>query len=65
MELAGQMQALEEKLGTLRDGTEAVGLVLGNWEGVLRAITLAAGRLLCLWGLLGCAGYVRNRLTLV
>lgn len=43
-ELAGQMQMLEEKLGTLRDGTEAVGLVLGNWEGVLRAIGLAAGR---------------------
>ncbi|EPE29462.1 hypothetical protein GLAREA_00622 [Glarea lozoyensis ATCC 20868] len=40
--LAGQMQMLEEKLGTLSDGTEAVATVLGNWHNVLQAISMAS-----------------------
>jgi DASH complex subunit DAD2 len=40
--LAGQMGALEEKLATLRDGTEAVACVLANWDNVLRAISMAS-----------------------
>lgn len=42
-QMAGQMQALEEKLGTLGQGAEAVSLVLGNWAGVLRAVGMASG----------------------
>ncbi|EPS31879.1 hypothetical protein PDE_06837 [Penicillium oxalicum 114-2] len=40
--LAMQMQALESKIATLKDGTEAVACVLANWENVLRAISLAS-----------------------
>ncbi|KAJ5466857.1 hypothetical protein N7475_004609 [Penicillium sp. IBT 31633x] len=40
--LAVQMQALENKISTLKDGTEAVAYVLSNWDNVLRAITLAS-----------------------
>ncbi|KAJ5129209.1 uncharacterized protein N7515_005248 [Penicillium bovifimosum] len=40
--LAMQMQALESKISTLKDGTEAVAYVLSNWDNVLRAITLAS-----------------------
>ncbi|CAG7919972.1 unnamed protein product [Penicillium olsonii] len=40
--LAIQMQALESKVSTLKDGTEAVAYVLSNWDNVLRAITLAS-----------------------
>ncbi|KAJ6048974.1 uncharacterized protein N7446_011657 [Penicillium canescens] len=40
--LATQMQALETKVSTLNDGTEAVAYVLSNWDNVLRAITLAS-----------------------
>lgn len=40
--LAGQMGILEEKLATLREGTEAVACVLANWENVLRAISMAS-----------------------
>ena len=36
------MTALEEKLSTLRDGTEAVACVLANWESVLGAIGMAS-----------------------
>ncbi|KAL4999508.1 DASH complex subunit Dad2-domain-containing protein [Aspergillus recurvatus] len=43
--LAGQMEALQAKLETLRDGTEAVACVLANWDNVLRAITMASTRL--------------------
>ncbi|RDW83974.1 DASH complex subunit DAD2 [Aspergillus mulundensis] len=43
--LAGQMEALQAKLGTLRDGTEAVACVLANWDNVLRAITMASTKL--------------------
>ncbi|RDL39147.1 Uncharacterized protein BP5553_03487 [Venustampulla echinocandica] len=42
--LAGQMQMLEEKLSTLSDGTEAVATVLGNWQNVLRAISMASSK---------------------
>ncbi|CAF9913051.1 hypothetical protein IMSHALPRED_000893 [Imshaugia aleurites] len=40
--LAAQMQALEEKLSTLSEGTEAVAAVLSNWHNVLRAINMAS-----------------------
>ncbi|KAJ5602166.1 hypothetical protein N7510_011700 [Penicillium lagena] len=40
--LAMQMQALESKVSTLKDGTEAVACVLANWENVLRAISIAS-----------------------
>ncbi|KAJ5587942.1 DASH complex subunit DAD2 [Penicillium hispanicum] len=43
--LAMQMQALESKIATLKDGTEAVACVLSNWENVLRAISLASSKL--------------------
>lgn len=41
--VASQMEALEQKLGTLSDGTEAIAVVLGNWHNVLRAINMASG----------------------
>ncbi|CBF87576.1 DASH complex subunit DAD2 [Aspergillus nidulans FGSC A4] len=44
-DLAGQMQALQAKLETLKDGTEAVACVLANWDNVLRAITMASTKL--------------------
>ena len=47
--LAGQMQQLEEKLGTLSSGTEAVAAVLGNWNSVLRAVYMASGELGTIW----------------
>ncbi len=43
--LAGRLGDLEEKLGTLRDGTEAVACVLANWDHVLRAISMASSEL--------------------
>ncbi|KAL4913471.1 DASH complex subunit Dad2-domain-containing protein [Aspergillus aurantiobrunneus] len=46
--LAGQMEALQAKLETLKDGTEAVACVLANWDNVLRAITMASTRLTAL-----------------
>lgn len=46
--LAEQMGILEEKLATLRDGTEAVACVLANWDNVLRAISMASSRCTCL-----------------
>ncbi|KAL1967495.1 hypothetical protein VTN77DRAFT_3010 [Rasamsonia byssochlamydoides] len=39
--LADRMQALEEKIGTLKEGTEAVACVLANWDNVLQAINMA------------------------
>ncbi|CDM30023.1 hypothetical protein DTO013E5_8278 [Penicillium roqueforti] len=42
--LAIQMQALDNKISTLKDGTEAVAYVLSNWDNVLRAITLASSK---------------------
>lgn len=36
------MSTLENKLGTLRDGAEAVACVLQNWEGVMSAIGMAS-----------------------
>ncbi len=41
--MASQMEALEQKLATLSDGTEAIALVLSNWHNVLRAINMASG----------------------
>ncbi|KAL4785067.1 DASH complex subunit Dad2-domain-containing protein [Aspergillus varians] len=43
--LAGQMEALQAKLETLKDGAEAVACVLANWDNVLRAITMASTKL--------------------
>ncbi|OJD19238.1 hypothetical protein AJ78_00768 [Emergomyces pasteurianus Ep9510] len=40
--LASQMEALEEKLTTLKDGTEAVACVMANWGNVLGAIRMAS-----------------------
>lgn len=42
--MATQMQALEKKLSTLNDGTQAVACVLSNWENVLRAISMASAK---------------------
>ncbi|KAI8252643.1 DASH complex subunit DAD2 [Colletotrichum sp. SAR 10_99] len=41
--VAGQMEALEQKLSTLSDGTEAIAMVIGNWHNVLGAINMASG----------------------
>lgn len=43
--MASQMEALEKKLATLSDGTEAIALVLANWHNVLRAINMASTKL--------------------
>ncbi|OLN95388.1 DASH complex subunit DAD2 [Colletotrichum chlorophyti] len=43
--VAGQMEALEQKLATLSDGTEAIAMVIGNWHNVLRAINMASAKL--------------------
>ncbi|KAH8125818.1 hypothetical protein ACSS6W_005625 [Trichoderma asperelloides] len=43
--VATQMEALEEKLSTLSDGTEAIAAVVGNWHNVLRAINMASTKL--------------------
>ncbi|KAB5585909.1 DASH complex subunit Dad2-domain-containing protein [Coniochaeta sp. 2T2.1] len=43
--VATQMEALENKLGTLSDGTEAIALVMSNWTNVLRAINMASSKL--------------------
>ncbi|CAK7232624.1 DASH complex subunit dad2 [Sporothrix curviconia] len=40
--VASQMEALEEKLSTLSDGTEAIATVMANWHNVLRAINMAS-----------------------
>ena len=41
-QMATQMSALEGKLATLKDGTEAVACILANWENVLKAISMAS-----------------------
>ncbi|KAJ9141957.1 hypothetical protein NKR23_g7512 [Pleurostoma richardsiae] len=43
--VASQMEALEQKLTTLSDGTEAIALVMANWHNVLRAINMASAKL--------------------
>ncbi|CAK7203356.1 DASH complex subunit dad2 [Sporothrix eucalyptigena] len=43
--VASQMEALEEKLSTLSDGTEAIATVMANWHNVLRAINMASTKL--------------------
>ncbi|KAL2837400.1 DASH complex subunit Dad2-domain-containing protein [Aspergillus pseudoustus] len=43
--LATQMEALQAKLETLKDGTESVACVLANWDNVLRAISMASTKL--------------------
>ncbi|KAF3025792.1 hypothetical protein G7054_g1819 [Neopestalotiopsis clavispora] len=43
--VANQMEALEAKLSTLSDGTEAIATVLSNWHNVLRAINMASAKI--------------------
>ena len=43
--LATQMGTLEEKLATLRDGTEAVSEVLKNWSNVMGVLRMVGGQL--------------------
>ncbi|KAI1418165.1 DASH complex subunit Dad2-domain-containing protein [Hypoxylon sp. FL1857] len=43
--VANQMEALEQKLATLSDGTEAIATVVGNWHNVLRAINMASTKI--------------------
>ncbi|PTB63806.1 hypothetical protein BBK36DRAFT_1103530, partial [Trichoderma citrinoviride] len=43
--MATQMEALEQKLATLSDGTEVIAAVVGNWHNVLRAINMASSKL--------------------
>ncbi|KKO98799.1 hypothetical protein THAR02_09100 [Trichoderma harzianum] len=43
--VATQMEALEQKLTTLSDGTEVIAAVVGNWHNVLRAIGMASSKL--------------------
>lgn len=40
--VADQMEALQQKLATLSDGTEAIAAVVGNWHNVLQAINMAS-----------------------
>ncbi|KAK9371369.1 DASH complex subunit Dad2-domain-containing protein [Lipomyces kononenkoae] len=42
---ATQMEQLQEKLATLVNGTEAVALVVSNWDSILRVINLASANL--------------------
>jgi len=44
-QLATQMTSLEEKLATLRDGTEAVSEVLKNWSNVLGVLQMVGSQL--------------------
>ncbi|TQS33533.1 hypothetical protein Golomagni_06118 [Golovinomyces magnicellulatus] len=44
-DVASQMEALENKLSTLTDGTQAIATVMGNWHNVLRAINMASSKL--------------------
>jgi len=44
-QLATQMSTLEQKLATLRDGTEAVAEVLQNWNGVLGVLGMVGQKL--------------------
>ncbi|KAM7188016.1 DASH complex subunit Dad2 domain containing protein [Rhypophila sp. PSN 637] len=43
--VAAQMEALEQKLATLSDGTEAIAMVMNSWHNVLRAINMASAKL--------------------
>ncbi|KAK9238997.1 DASH complex subunit Dad2-domain-containing protein [Lipomyces kononenkoae] len=45
LNFATQMEQLQEKLATLVDGTEAVALVVSNWDSILRVINLASANL--------------------
>ena len=42
--LTQQLEVLEQKLGTLKDGAQSVALVLANWENVLGVIRMAGMR---------------------
>ncbi|KAJ8131035.1 hypothetical protein O1611_g2588 [Lasiodiplodia mahajangana] len=43
--VADQMEALQQKLATLSDGTEAIATVVGNWHNVLQAINMASAKI--------------------
>ncbi|CAH2353399.1 DASH complex subunit Dad2p [[Candida] railenensis] len=40
--LTGQLETLSSKLNDIADGTEAVALVLSNWQNVVSAVSLAS-----------------------
>jgi len=43
--VSSQMEALQQKLATLSNGTEAIATVVANWHNVLRAINMASSKL--------------------
>ncbi|KAI1354184.1 DASH complex subunit Dad2-domain-containing protein [Xylaria sp. FL0043] len=43
--VADQMEALQQKLVILSDGTEAIATVVGNWHNVLQAINMASAKI--------------------
>ncbi|KAI1187939.1 DASH complex subunit Dad2-domain-containing protein [Nemania serpens] len=43
--VADQMEALQQKLATLSDGTEAIATVVGNWHNVLQVINMASAKI--------------------
>ncbi|KAI1201911.1 DASH complex subunit Dad2-domain-containing protein [Nemania serpens] len=43
--VAGQMEALQQRLATLSDGTEAIATVVGNWHNVLQVINMASAKI--------------------
>ncbi|GAP90987.1 putative DASH complex subunit Dad2 [Rosellinia necatrix] len=43
--VADQMEALQQKLATLSNGTEAIAMVVGNWHNVLQAINMASAKI--------------------
>ncbi|KAI0401398.1 DASH complex subunit Dad2-domain-containing protein [Xylaria palmicola] len=43
--VADQMEALQEKLATLSDGTEVIATVVGNWHNVLQVINMASAKI--------------------
>ncbi|KAI0541685.1 DASH complex subunit Dad2-domain-containing protein [Xylaria digitata] len=43
--VADQMEALQQKLATLSDGTEVIATVVGNWHNVLQAINMASAKI--------------------
>jgi len=47
--LATQMGMLEQKLSTLKNGTESVACILANWDNVLRAISMASSKCIYAW----------------
>ncbi|ODQ81130.1 hypothetical protein BABINDRAFT_12389 [Babjeviella inositovora NRRL Y-12698] len=40
--LGNQLELLQEKLSTMADGTEALSLVLSNWDSIIQSVSLAS-----------------------